>query len=191
MHTGRLILTPKDPFYAPATPEQILQRLREIAFCGEELADLEGQHYLLGERFMQLVTFMGCSPYIQLEPTADDQPFCHLILEGPYAAPRFLQGRNTGSPRCENCRKPIRDWQAGMAAWRNDPANHLAGCPHCGHQENPAGYNWRQSAGCGRLFLLVENIFPSEAIPSEELLRSLRESDAGMEWIYFYIQDPV
>ena len=189
MHTGRLILTPRDPFHAPPEVQTLLKRLRDLEFCAEPLTGLEGQHYRLGDRFMQLVTFMGCSPHIELEPTSDGKPFCHMILEGPHPSPRFLQGRNTGSPRCGNCRRPIPQWRDEMEAWGKDPKNHLASCPHCGHRENPASYNWRQSAGSGRLFVMVENIFPSEAIPSEELLRALQGRDEEAPWRYFYIQD--
>ena len=76
-----------------------------------------------------------------------------------------------------------------MDAWSDAPLNHLASCPHCGQRENPATYNWRQSGGVGRLFVMVENIFPQEAIPSDELLSVLRGDESGMPWSFFYIQD--
>jgi hypothetical protein len=190
MHTGRLVLTPKDPFYLPENLDRIIQRLRDIQFCADRIEGLEGRHYLLGDRFMQLVAFMGCSPFINLEPTYDDQPFCHLFIQGPYAQPMFMRGRNTGAPRCESCRKRIPDWDSLLQQWQADPENFRAACPHCGHSQSPAGYNWRQSAGSGRLFLCVENIFPSEAIPSPELLKTLETGEnMCLAWSYFYIQD--
>ncbi|MEN8168537.1 MAG: hypothetical protein ABFR65_13810 [Pseudomonadota bacterium] len=190
MHTGRLVLTPQDPFYLPTRLDAILERLHEIRFRGEPVEGMNGRHYLLGERFMQLVSFLGCSPFIQLEPSHDGEPFCHLIIDGPHPQAIFLRGKNTTQPSCENCRKRIPQWQPLIDQWLAAPDTFLASCPHCGHQQNPASYNWRQSAGSGRLFLFVENIFPNEAIPSPELLRALEESDEmGGGWRFFYIQD--
>ena len=190
MHTGRLILTPQDPFYLPDSIEKILEQLRSIQFCSGAVEGLDGQHYLLGERFMQLVSFMGCSPFIQLEPSQDGQPFCHLIVDGPYPHPVFMQGRNTSSPRCESCRRRIPHWETKIEQWKVAAETFRASCPHCGHQQNPSTYNWRQSAGSGRLFLFIENIFPNEAIPSPELLSTLASSDTKeIPWSFFYIQN--
>ena len=190
IHTGRLVFTPADPHHLPSDIPAIIERLRHIEFCAEPISGMNGHHYLLGPRFMQLVSFMGCSPFIQLQPTVDDQPFCHLIIDGPHPHPVFLRGRNTSPPSCEKCRKRIPDWQSLIEAWREQPKSFLATCPHCGHRQNPLRFNWRQSAGCGRLFLFVENIFPNEAIPSPELLKALEEGKQDCEpWSYFYIQD--
>jgi hypothetical protein len=87
IHTGRLVFTPADPFHLPPDIPAIIERLRRIEFCAEPVSGLNGHHYLLGRRFMQLVSFMGCSPFIHLQPTEDDQPFCHLIVDGPYPEP--------------------------------------------------------------------------------------------------------
>jgi hypothetical protein len=50
-------------------------------------------------------------------------------------------------------------------------------------------YDFRQSAGCARLFLLVENIFPQEAIPSPALFEALKRTGNGDAWHHFYLQD--
>lgn len=190
MHTGRLVFTPADPFFVPQGIENLLERLRQIQFCSKPVQGMEAGHYLLGERFMQLVTFMGCSPFIQFEPTEDNQPFCHLVIDGPHHRPIFLAGKNTTPPRCEGCKKRIPQWEELMEKWDAAPKTFQVTCPHCGQRQNPVSYNWRQSAGSGRLFLFVENIFPNEAIPSPELMKSLQTSDtSNTAWDYFYIQD--
>jgi DNA-directed RNA polymerase subunit RPC12/RpoP len=190
IHTGRLVFTPADPLYLPQDISSIIERLQNIQFCSTPVPGMNGQHYLLGNRFTQLVSFMGCAPFIQLEPTYEDQPFCHLVVDGPYAQPIFLAGRNTTAPSCARCRKRIPAWRSLIEQWLEQPESYRARCPHCGHAQNPASYNWRQSAGSGRLFLWVENIFPNEAIPSPELLQALEESGPKpVPWSYFYIQD--
>jgi hypothetical protein len=187
LHTGRLVLTPQDPYLLPDEPETILSQLHEIGFIEHALENMPG--YLLGERFMQLVTFMGCSPYIRLQPDESDEPFCHLRLDGPYPRPILLHGKNTQPPRCKACRKRLSDWQANFKSWKSSTDNYKARCPYCGYQQDPVTYDFRQSAGCGRLFLFVENIFPQEAIPSPALLEALKRASKSEAWRYFYYQN--
>jgi len=188
MHTGRLVLTPSDPFYCPRDALALEQRLREVGFIGAGLTDREGA-YLLGDDFLQLVSFLGCSPHIELGPNPDGRPFCHLQINPPTPEPVFLYGRNTSPPRCQACRRRIPEWRPIMQQWQADPRGFLATCPHCGHRQNPASYDWRHGAGCARQVLFVENIFPNEAIPSPRLLQALQDPDQEVAWGYFYIQD--
>ena len=189
LHTGRLVLTPQDPYRLPADLDAVVARLTGIGFIAGPLPNTTDA-FRLGENFMQWVTFMGCSPFIRLEPGDADEPFCHLVIDGPYARPRLLQGRNTTPPRCESCRKRIDDWQAVMRRWAQEQADRSVACPHCGHAQDPAYYDWRQSAGCGRIFLQVENIFPQEAVPTPALLDQLRSASGDLPWRHFYLQDP-
>lgn len=188
LHTGRLVLTPEDPHRLPDDLHAVTDGLTEIGFIAGPLPGRSAA-FLLGESFMQWVSFMGCSPFIRLEPGDDAEPFCHLVIDGPYERPRLLHGRNTTPPRCTACRKRIDNWHEVIEHWSREGAGGLTACPHCGHRQDPATLDWRQSAGCGRLFLFVENIFPQEAIPAPTLLERLSTASGGMAWRYFYQQD--
>ncbi len=179
LHTGRLVLTPRDPYFAPENPQALFDALRDLGLIASPLEANQG--YRLGEAFMQLITFLGCSPFIRLEADESGEAFCHLRVEGPHAEPRLLTGKNSLPPRCDACRKCINDWQS-------QPAQ-LAECPHCGHRQDPVSYDFKQSAGCGRFLLKIENIFPQEAIPSSRLLDTLQQTCNGAPWHYFYQQD--
>jgi hypothetical protein len=185
LDTGRLILTPQNPYRLPDHPDEILKRLQKIGLIDVPLKP-HSDAYLLGDQFMQLINFLGCSPYIQLKPNETGEPFCYLRLEGPYPHPKPIYGRNTNPPRCEACRKRVDNWQHSFK--RFDEHRQKACCPHCGHLQDPATYDFRQSAGCGRLFLFIENIFPQEAIPSPALLKNLEEVSQNQPWRYFYQQ---
>jgi thiol-disulfide isomerase/thioredoxin len=190
MHTGRLVLAPKDPYHEPERIDLILEALRGLGLIDQPLPSQSGLRFRLGERFMQLVTFMGCSPYIRLEPSSENQSFNYLWIDENHSRPIFLQGRNTTPPRCGNCRKRIPGWEKLMQEWAVNSLSYQAACPHCGQLQNPAYYDWRQTAGIGRCFVMLENIFPQEAIPSNELLSCLREIDPDNKtWHYFYQQD--
>ncbi|MCG8487158.1 MAG: hypothetical protein MI756_06785 [Chromatiales bacterium] len=179
LHTGRLVLTPQDPYFVPKNPTDLFDALRDIGLIASPLEAEQG--YLLGEAFMQLITFMGCSPFIRLEPDESGEPFCHLRVDGPHSEPILLTGKNSLPPRCEACRKRISDWPI-------EPRQ-LAECPHCGHHQDPASYDFKQSAGFGRFLLKIENIFPQEAIPSPRLLEVLQQASNGAPWHHFYQQD--
>ena len=188
LHTGRLALTPIDPYAAPEDIPAMIRRLQRIGFIDEPLIESEDR-YVLGTHFMQLVTFMGCSPFIRLEPGETGEPFCHLVVDGPSAQPRLLAGKNTRPPRCAAYRRRLDDWRAGFEPGSSSVAGRETRCPHCGHLQDPATYDFRQTAGCGRFFLLLENIFPQEAVPSPTLLDTLSDAAGSTPWHFFYQQE--
>jgi hypothetical protein len=61
-------------------------------------------------------------------------------------------------------------------------------CPACGHSAPPWSWDWKESAGFGRIFLTVEEVFPGEAVPAPALLDLLTRI-TGCAWRHFYIQD--
>lgn len=184
MSTGRLILSFPDPLSGGAL-ERLLSTLEAAGFIGDPIRRGAGE-FMTGNRFLQLVTFMGCSPFLRLEPSgADDSDFCHVRIHGPYANPRFVRGTNTRPPRCPNCRRRVEEWQPLAERWEatRDAAHH---CPACGSETPFTGLEWRQNAGIGRLFIEVTQVFPGEAVPVPALMELL--ATTGGPWNYFYVQ---
>jgi len=177
MNDGRLLLHPRDP-QAPS-PERatLLRSLEGIGLLGAPLTG--ANEFLVGEQFLQWIAFMGCSPFVRLEPPAEGGAFCHLALLGPYPEPRLLSGRNTRPPQCPACGQRI-------ASWREQSNQPRVRCEHCQTQSPLAALKWRRNAGLGRCFLEIRNIFPGEAAPVEGLLQRLEALGAG-PWDYFYL----
>ncbi|GAB6043396.1 hypothetical protein [Endothiovibrio diazotrophicus] len=190
MKAYKLILHPKNPAAEPPAGDALLDHLHRAGVIGAPFPFRGAEHHLPGEAFMRAVTFLGCSPAVLFEPPAADAErgdggdFCHLELRGPYAETRFLGEEGVKRPRCPRCRGWIDDWQAALAAWQAD-VGYRHPCPHCGEPIEPPAMKWRHSAGFGRLALAVWGVFEGEAVPSEELLRTLREISGG-DWEYFY-----
>ena len=137
---------------------------------------------LAGKRFLQLITFMGCSPHIRFEPRdADDDDYCFIrILE--YEKPRLLRSQNSRTPGCPHCRKPaVADWSL-----LENPQKTTLSCQHCGALSRPEELRWRNDAGMARLFIEINSIFPGEAQPVESLMQHLQK-ETGCEWRYFYL----
>jgi len=183
-HTGRLILTSRDPFAAPDL-EVARALLRSCGFIGEALPGRRDA-YWTGENFLALVVFAGCSVQVDLTPAADPNArFCHVRISGPYPAPRLASGRNTRPPRCPSCRAPLRDWRRAL---EEGDGGALA-CPACHQSAPPWEWDWKRSAGYGRLFLQVEEVFPGEAEPSSRLMRLLSDIAPGAGWRHFFVQE--
>lgn len=185
--TGRLLLTPVDAAWAPPQPP-LLKLLRGLDFIGAALAEeTDGiARFLIGEAFLQQITFMGCSPHIELEPPADGSAFCHIGIIGPHATPQFMQGNNTQPPRCSGCRTRLDDWRDRTAEWSRAPLAADFTCPKCGIRQRPVDLQWRQNAAFGRLFIAVEDVFPGEAVPVPTLLKKL--AGLGGDWHYCYVR---
>lgn len=183
-HTGRLLLCTQDPHLLPE-PSRLTVALTSAGFLGAPLAG-HADAYAVGERFLRLVTFAGCAVRIELSPDGGG-PFCHIRFAGPFNQPRFLSGRNTRPPRCRSCRSPLKGWQEFLARSRSEMAIGIT-CPTCGKQRPPWGYDWKEKAGFGRLFIQIEEVFPGEAAPTPELTKLL-EHTTESKWLQFCVQD--
>lgn len=68
-----------------------------------------------------------------------------------------------------------------------DPGRQIP-CPACGSRHPLWAWDWKGSAGCGRSFLWVEEVFPGEAEPTPTFQAALTSLTAS-PWRHFYTQD--
>jgi hypothetical protein len=185
-HTGRLVLTTADPQADPA-PALVAAALSEAGFIGPRLS-LPGLAFSVGPRFLSLLAFTGCAVAIVSAPSGTGGvPYCHVRISELEPVPRLLCGRNTRPPRCPACRARLGDWKMRLDAWAERPQMGL-GCPACGASRPPWRWDWKEQAGFGRRFVLVEEVFPGEAVPTRALLDCLTGAcESG--WRHFYVQD--
>lgn len=195
MTAHKLLLHPRDPDCRVAEAA-MADGLRALGLIGAP-ARLAGQtFYPAGEHFLQLVTFLGCSPTIELDPPDDPAQleaasasgsFCHVFLgDTPRAC--FRGDDNTPAPRCPYCREPFADWPAQRSAWRGNPVPAQWTCPACGQSTDPARLLFRNSAGVARSWVEIRGIYPSEAVAGSALLDYLREL-AGCDWKTIYLRE--
>ncbi len=192
----KLILHHAEPRRIPADIPTLLRALKEVRFIGDEFFINGETRYFAGEDFLNLITFLGCSPSVAFAPPAGgdaaiapDQAtsFCHVAVTRIMEEVRFVAGDNATTPRCPRCRQPVEDWRNVISTWRTDRAGYRWSCPRCGQRIPPPQFNCRQSAGFGRFFVEAWGIYPSEAVPTERLLSALEETTGG-EWRFFYFQ---
>jgi hypothetical protein len=185
-HTGRLVLTTVDPFAEPdAAP-----LAAALAACGFIGAPLTGRHgsFAVGPRFLELLTFSGCAVRIAAAPgDSPESAFSYVELPPPAPFPRLLWGRNTRPPRCPACRERLADWRRLIRAVAASLPPEVV-CPRCGAAQPPWAWDWKEQGGFGRRFVLIEEVFPGEALPTPRLLGVLSDA-GGSGWRHFFVQD--
>lgn len=184
-HTGRMVLTPTDPHASPHVG-LLVEMLAETGFVGERLEMSEMSAYRIGPGFLSLLTFAGCAVRVESDPGRKGG-FCHIRIPPSWEHPHLLVGRNTRAPRCIGCRARLVDWRERTAHWASHPHAGVT-CPSCGETRPPWLWDWKDQGGFGRLFVLIEEIFPSEATPTPALFDLLIRA-SGTGWRHFYVQD--
>jgi len=178
MDNPRIILSPKNISDQLADVLAIENVLSNIALLGENFAD---KQFYAGEAFINLLSFLGCSPNINLSPVDGDN-FCYIEINSIAGEARILGHTNSVIPRCPDCKHKLKDWQSIN---NYQYASTSINCPECNALLKMPDLKWRQEGGYGRFYIAITNIHPHEAVPSEKLIQTL-EQTTGFKWHYFY-----
>jgi len=194
----KLVLHPQDENFALPSWDGLIARLREVAFLGDQIGESLGERlgnpleieqpnrFLVGERFLQYITFMGCSPAVESTPPTDGSlDYCHIHFSKIYPEVRFRSASQNVFARCPQCRKSIGNWAQAVSLWSKDASAVNFNCDKCAEPVSLTQLGWRHTAGFARLFIDVNSIYPQEAIPTDPFL-SLLETQTGTQWDYFF-----
>ncbi len=197
MATHKLLLHPADPQCPAVETDVLAKRLQSIGLIGEPVRLKAETIYPVGEQFLQLITFLGCSPMIELDLPSDaesreagsrDGRFCHVSLTSSSGNLQYRADEHRTEPRCPQCRKPDPQWQEWLQTWQADRQQLHWACTFCDYTGLITDLNFRKSAGFGRNFIEIRGVYPSEAIPGEALLASL-QALSGCNWNMLYIKE--
>ena len=175
----QLILFPRDPFVVCGEAD-ILGFLHEQRLIGDLI---EADYYEIGDGFLSVVCFLGCSPAIELTPTTE-QAFCYVHLPVPTAAPIFISGKNVKVPKCPSCQQILADLPAQLRQVEDVLAEQV--CAACGKNFQPLQRNWRKSAVFARRQIVLGNIYEAEAVPDAAFMQALQQA-THTAWQYAYI----
>jgi hypothetical protein len=182
----KLVLHPKSSEFALSSWEGVITRLQEAEFLEKPVDQDNDKRFLVGERFLQYVTFMGCSPSVELSPPADGSlDFCHVRLSDTYVKPQFRCATQNVFARCPRCGKRITHWQQAVSAWLSDSSAVNFQCDKCAARVSLYQLGWRHTAGFARKFMDIYSIYPQEGIPTDQLL-VLMETQTKTPWDYFF-----
>lgn len=157
-------------------PGVLVKAMEELGLVGSRV-EQSPSDYLPGDRFLDHITFLGCSPNIALSPEEGKQ-YCYIRFSEMRPAPLLYAGSNTRSPRCRQC-------EMVMHNWRDCSGSDF--CDHCSIEARQNNLMWRRQGALSRWVIEILNIYPREAVPSVLLLTAL-ENASGVEWRYAYLQ---
>jgi hypothetical protein len=159
--------------------------LAGLGFIGKQIATQWPQRFYIGDRFLQHLNFMGCAPALEFVPADASRPdwsaFTFISLHDPWPTSRCLIDPMMAKPVCPQCGK-----RHALTEQVQLYLEMTLTCPHCQTHANLAKWDWREFGGCGRQFISIVNVYPKEALPTEDLLRQLHEV-TRLEWRYFYM----
>ncbi len=195
MPAQKLLLHPKDASFR--VPVDVLaEQLQAIGLIGGAAPLASGKFYPTGRHFLELVTFLGCSPAIELAPPRDPEQlesasrsgaFCHVFIDSHVQA-RFRHDPRTPAPRCPHCREPVTNWPALVNAARDKPAPTRWACTFCGHSGDFSMLKFHKAAALASCWVEIRGIYPSEAVPGDALWLCLRNLGGG-DWRAIYLQE--
>jgi len=178
-----LLLHPDDMWWRPHSTAALVEHLHDLGLLRRESRAGETGRYAAGPEFLKLLMFLGCSPSVALVPaTGDDAGEPCLIRLLSFAKPVLLSAQPLPAVRCRQCR-------AGASLPAAFDVTTRYQCGSCGATGSVADLDWRQGAGCARLFVEVSGIYPQEAVPSDRLLNQLAGFSGG-DWRYFFAGVP-
>jgi hypothetical protein len=174
-----LLLHADDACLVPDDQSALVHLLTDLGLTGDTWEDEREYGFWPGQQFLSLVMFLGCSPLVGFDPhqAGEGQPVCRLLMHS-YSDVKFLSTTPCPAGRCPHCR-------TGLKVAQDAPHDGVYTCPGCGRSAVVSDLDWRQGAGFGRFFIEIRGIYPHEAVPTDKLLDTLRDS-SGTNWRYFY-----
>lgn len=177
MNTSKLIFFP-DSIDKTINNQALLQILINSQFITENKQNTN--QYLPGDNFLSLITFLGCSPNINLIPV-EGESHCFISFIEHSQEPLCLGYTQTVNPKCPACKKRIGEWKT--TNWQT--AGQLCSCDKCQKQTLYAELNWKHECGFARCGFEIHHIYPHEAVPTDQLLDKLKQF-SSFEWTYCY-----
>lgn len=175
--TTRMLLYPANHHWAPERSEDVSRVLQDINF----ITSGDNDNIKAGHAFNRLISFLGCAP------SRHTMEACHIDYEQSGVEADIITGHNSTDPRCPRCRWAQQDWRDHLDNWRSVHGDTPWQCPVCHHTTTVRQLDWRRGAVIARFAINIWNIFPAEAVPSEQLLAAL----AGLShcpWRYAYLR---
>ncbi len=179
MHS--LVFCPRQKGQASFDHKSLIAALKSSGLIGTAIPGSESD-YFTGERFLELMVFMGCSPSISLEPDASGDDYSFISIRHHAKPGRIYHGSLTRPPSCSRCKSPL-DIQSLETSLQQ---HSLPVCNSCQTELDWSEINWNKTIGQACDAILVHNVFPHEAIPADELINTIN-SASGISWRYFYI----
>ena len=195
----QLVLCPQNPQWIPAARDvsstgliKLEQVLRSLGLIADQVDATQRGRFYIGEQFLQHISFMGCAPALEFQPTGersligepDWQQFTFVHIPPVLDEPGWYADLSMAKPQCPECTRRSALSGDKQVNYFDEFKYHYC-CPHCQQKTKVCEVNWREFGGCARVMISIVNVYPKEAIPTENLLLQL-EKQTQIAWRYFY-----
>ena len=89
---------------------------------------------------------------------------------------------------CPSCGKKISGIDALIAEWQSSGIDLPIKCENCEASTSSYQLNWKHTAAFASSSIIIHQIYPHEALPTEELLRELEEV-TSFKWDFCYSKE--
>ena len=185
---NQLVLYPSSQISSTLHQSQVIQWLEDKQIITAINAPISANVFLTGQQFMQRISFVGCSPVINLGDQSQAEelglPKLEIEVSVIYPKPRLLVGENTRAPKCPVCGVTMENWRDHLL----DGVN--LKCTACNAQTPASGFQWAKQGAYTQTFLSINGIYPREAVPLDSFLTELASLyESPMK--YCYLQNAV
>ncbi len=183
---NQLVLYCQLPVSKPVSRKLVHNKLLEIGLISAINAPTNTVVFPTGLQFNNLVSFVGCSPILNLDSEQAENEFglAKIEIEIPQASNEeyFLFGENTRAPKCPICSTTINAWRSNLTT------DYLIRCSHCNSDIDLKNLAWGKYAAYTCFYIAINGIYQREAIPLDSFLKSL-ELVFNAEVKYCYLQN--
>ena len=128
-----LYLYPEQADFCIDDLAQFITRLQEYGFIAGPIAN-QGSSFYSGNKFLDYIAYMGCSPAIQFEASEGNEHFCFIRIHRYDYARLIVSQKQARAPHCPHCNKPVKEWQ-------NNMTQETLYCGQCDTTSNIAEFN--------------------------------------------------
>jgi len=188
-----LILKPVNSENVMLYEKKLKQLMSELDIIDAPMVHENNNYYFAGSNYLQHISFLGCSPYLNFEPknkftltdvkqTIADLNYIEFVLNSNNY---LFNNINFGVKAiCPKCKKRITQWQEIITAWQEN-LDSTAPCPQCQQTISILNINWKKTAGFYKSAIIFHGIQAELALPSDNFLLQL-EKTTDQKWLYFY-----
>jgi len=182
----KLLLYPKEAYRSFSDTQFIVDALQDIEFICKTKGIFERNHYHIGDKFFDYVTFLGCSPAFKTEPDQTGAlDFLHIEMSESTEKANFHYNSLGVQARCFQCKSKLNNVLDKVMADKADLKKTQFSCAKCEVNSDILNINWRNTACFVNQFIAIHQVFPHEAIPNESLLLLLQDV-TNTPWHYSY-----
>ena len=194
MSDSILRVHPVDAYALVNNESLLIDELRRAEFIADQFEWFDEQHYRIGKRFADWISFSENHTVIVLNPAGAslvesarvlNRETCHISFNTAGDKPHFLGGGNTESPLCPHCQFEVVEFVSIIDNFYKDNKINRWQCVACHQQSSIFALNWRKRAGFGSYWIDIWNIHLNEAEPIAKFL-DLLKSITKLDWTYFY-----